>query len=187
MSFLNPWMLWGALGVGIPILVHLLNLYRFHETDWAAMRFLARAAQVRSRQIRLKDILLMLLRCLAVLLVVLALSRPIYRPKGLASAIGESRAGMVIGIDGSYSMLHKVPDRSRFDRAVNRAREIAETMKEGDPISLVLVGARHRVVLRNAPFSAERFATALGELSPLAERADLETLPEAVEPLLGQM
>lgn len=186
MSFLNPLMLWGLLGVSIPVLAHLLNLYRFRETDWAAMRFLARAAQVRSRQIRLKDILLMLLRCLAVLLLVLALSRPVLR-SGSAPPLGESRAGVVIGLDGSYSMMHEFAGRSRFDRAVERARQIGETVKEGDPVSLVLLGTPNRVLLRNVPFSAERFASVLDEVQPLAEAAGVEALPDAVEPLLDDM
>jgi hypothetical protein len=187
MGFLNPLMLWGLLGVSVPVLAHLLNLQRFRRTRWAAMRFLARAAQVRSRQIRLKDILLMLLRCLAVALVVLTLSRPVIRTGGAAAAIGHDRPGVVIALDASYSMLHKALERTRFDRALDRAREIAGTIDEGDPVSLVLVGAQHRVLLRNVPFHRERFEDELATLSPLAEHAALETLPEAVEPLLEQM
>jgi len=187
MSFLNPLLLWGALGVGLPVLAHLLNLHRFRETNWAAMRFLSRAAQIRSRQIRLKDLLLMLLRCLVVLLVVLALSRPVFNAEGAAAAIGQRRAGVIIAIDGSYSMLHQAAERSRFGRAVERARQIAATIKEGDPVSLVLVGAHHRVLLRNVPFQPQRFADKLATLSPLAEHAALPTLPETIQPLLTQM
>lgn len=180
-------MLWGMMGVGLPVLAHLLNLHRFRQTQWAAMRFLKRAAQVRSRQIRLKDILLMLLRCLIVALTVFALSRPVTRSEGAAAALGQSRAGVVIAIDGSYSMLHQTGERSRFDRALDRAREIADTVREGDPISLILVGARHRVLLRNAAFEPERFEEQLNTLSPLSEHAALETLPGTIQPLLSQM
>jgi hypothetical protein len=187
MSFLNPFLLWGLLGVSLPVLAHLLNLHRFRETDWAAMRFLSRAAQIRSRQIRLKDLLLMLLRCLVVLLVVLALSRPVLTAEGAAGAIGQSRAGVVIAIDGSYSMLHKAAERSRFDRAIEHARQIAGTIQEGDPVSLVLAGAHHRVLLRNVPFEPERFEDELATLSPFAEHAALPTLPETIQPLLAQM
>ncbi len=56
MSFLNPWMLLGGLGIALPILAHLLNKHQFEQTDWAAMQFLSRAINVRSRQIRLRDI-----------------------------------------------------------------------------------------------------------------------------------
>ena len=76
MTFLNPLILFGVLGIGLPILAHLINRQQIRRTDWAAMQFLNRSVRVRSRQIRLRDILLLLLRCLALLLLVLALSRP---------------------------------------------------------------------------------------------------------------
>ncbi|MEK9633705.1 MAG: BatA domain-containing protein, partial [Opitutae bacterium] len=76
MSFLNPLLLVAAIGVALPILAHLLNRQQVKRTDWAAMQFLNRNLRVRARQLRLRDILLLILRCLALLLLVLALSRP---------------------------------------------------------------------------------------------------------------
>ena len=38
-------MLVGLSGVGIPILIHLLNRYRHRELDWAAMELLRRALE----------------------------------------------------------------------------------------------------------------------------------------------
>ena len=55
MNFLNPLLLIGALGIGLPILAHLLNKHQFKQTDWAAMQFLNRAVNVRSRQIKLQS------------------------------------------------------------------------------------------------------------------------------------
>ena len=83
MTFLNPLLLLGALGIGLPILAHLLNKHQFKQTDWAAMQFLNRAVNVRSRQIKLRDFLLLLLRCLAILLLVLAIAKPILEEIGL--------------------------------------------------------------------------------------------------------
>ena len=67
MSFLNPLLLVAALGIGLPILAHLLNRLQVQRTDWAAMQFLNRSVRVRSRQIRLRDLLLLILRCVALL------------------------------------------------------------------------------------------------------------------------
>jgi hypothetical protein len=63
MSFLNPLLLFAAIGVSLPILAHLLNRQKVKRTDWAAMQFLNRNVRVRSRQLRLRDIFLLLLRC----------------------------------------------------------------------------------------------------------------------------
>ena len=42
MSFLNPLLLLGALGIALPIVAHLLNRFEVRQTDWAAMQFLNR-------------------------------------------------------------------------------------------------------------------------------------------------
>ena len=72
MSFLAPALLFGALGISLPILAHLLSRHKVQRTPWAAMQFLDRSVRVRSRQIRLRDLLLLCLRCLAVLFLVAA-------------------------------------------------------------------------------------------------------------------
>jgi|GEM_PF-4898852 len=36
MTFMNPWLLLGALGIGLPILAHLLNRYQVKRTDRSA-------------------------------------------------------------------------------------------------------------------------------------------------------
>ena len=64
MSYLNPLLLLGALGLALPILAHLLNRYQVKYTDWAAMRFLNRSVRVRSRQLKLRDIILLILMLL---------------------------------------------------------------------------------------------------------------------------
>ena len=65
MSFLNPLLLFAAFGVALPILAHLLNRYKVKRTDWAAMQFLNRSVRVRSRQLRLRDFILLCIRCLS--------------------------------------------------------------------------------------------------------------------------
>ena len=187
MTFLNPWLLLGLAGVGVPVLIHLLNRYRFRETDWAAMQFLARAARVRSRRIRLEDILLLLLRCLAVLLAVLAVARPAVREAGLPAAPGAPRAGVVIALDGSYSMMHKPGIRSRFDHAVVLARELAGTMRQGDPVTLVVLGSRPRVLLRNVGYDPGRVDGALSDISPLEEPLNLDAGAAALRRLAADM
>ncbi|MHC4506738.1 MAG: BatA domain-containing protein, partial [Planctomycetota bacterium] len=189
-GFLNPLLLLGTLAVGVPVLIHLLNRYRFRETDWAMMRFLIPATRIRSRQIKIQDVLLLVLRCLAVFLVILALARPTIRPEGASWPLGETRAGAVIALDASFSMHHTTGTRTRFEQALDQVRKIAATLKPGDPVTLVLVGSRMRVLLRNAPFDAERLEkelTGLARSGPLPERLNLDTLPGLLLPLVKEM
>ena len=187
MTFLNPMILLGVLGVGLPILAHLINRQQIRRTDWAAMQFLNRSVRVRSRQIRLRDILLLLMRCLALLLLVFALARPASDTADGFSLPGEQRAGVVIALDASFSMSHSDGDATRFERAIQMVKTIGEQIKQGDPVSLVLLGGEHRVVLRNVAYDPARFAKALAEQQPRPESMDLDSVPKRLEMLVDDM
>ena len=138
MTFLTPLLLLGALGVALPILAHLINRQQVKRTDWAAMQFLNRSVRVRSRQIRLRDVLLLCLRCLAIVLLVFAFAKPFVKDaQNVPSGIGERRAGVVIALDASYSMGHSDGSSTRFERAIDKIEVIANDLHPGDPITLV--------------------------------------------------
>ena len=109
------------------------------------MQFLNRAVNVRSRQIKLRDLLLLVLRCLAVLLLVLAIAKPILEQPSdaIASKLGERRAGVVIALDASFSMQHSDGSSTRFEQALEKVGVITEDIHPGDPVCLVLLGAEH--------------------------------------------
>ncbi|MCH7226288.1 BatA domain-containing protein [Haloferula sp. A504] len=186
MSFLNPWLLLAGLGIALPILAHLLNRQKVKRTDWAAMQFLNRNVRVRSRQIRLRDLLLLILRCVALLLLVLALSRPAWT--GDASWLpGERRAGVVIAIDSSFSMGEAGAGTSRFDEALKRVEVIRGEMHPGDPVTLVMLGDQHRVILRNMAYDEERFEQALQELDAGPGALELGSAPKFLADLVTDM
>lgn len=187
MTFLNPLLLLGVLGIGLPILAHLINRQRIKRTDWAAMQFLDRSVRVRSRQLRLRDLILLLMRCLAVLLLVLALARPATNSADVSWMPGEERAGVIIALDASFSMQHSDGKATRFERAIEKARIISEHIQPGDPVSLVLLGGEHRVVLRNVAYNAHRFAEVLSEQQAAAEPLDLDSVPKRLEALVQDM
>ncbi|KAA0992490.1 BatA domain-containing protein [Dyadobacter aurulentus] len=77
MEFLQPWMLWGATGVILPIAIHFWYQKKGEVIEWAASRWLFDETSLKHRGIRLHEILLSLIRCLLVLLLALILSQPI--------------------------------------------------------------------------------------------------------------
>jgi len=188
MTFLNPLLLLAGLGVALPILAHLLNRHRVQHTPWAAMQFLNKNVRVRSRQLRLKDILLLVLRCLAVLLVGLALAKPVMKEaEGVAARLGERRAGVIIALDASYSMQHSDGSTTRFQRALEQIRAIAEGIHAGDPVCLVLLGAEHKVVVRNMAFDSERFEAILQAQQATPESLNLDSVPMRLKELAEGM
>lgn len=187
MNFLNPLLLIGALGVALPIIAHLLNRYEVRKTDWAAMQFLNRNMRVQSRKIRLRDLLLLLVRCLALLLLIFALARPAWKGDAPGWLPGEARAGVVIAIDSSFSMGHGEAGSTRFDEALKRVEVVRGKMAPGDPVTLVLLGDDHRVVLRNMAYDRGRFSEALEAESVGPESLDLGSVPKVLAALVEDM
>ncbi|MCE9545961.1 MAG: BatA domain-containing protein [Planctomycetia bacterium] len=186
MSFLNSITLWGSLaaaGVSIPIVIHLLSRYRSKVVPWAAMELLRRAMVVRARRVRIEDLLLLAMRCLAVLLVALALARPVQTGAGW---VGEAKTSVVIGLDSSLSMAHEPGVQSRYDLAKQRVRDIVATLKPGDTVTLVLLGKRPLVRLHNVPSNDDRITTTLKAATPLGESVNLETCLEEIKRLIAE-
>ncbi|MCS7468604.1 BatA domain-containing protein [Stieleria sp. ICT_E10.1] len=76
MTLLNGVAMFAVFTVIVPILIHLRKRRKSKVVDWPAMQFLTRTATSRRRGVTLENLLLLLLRCLLVLLFVLAMARP---------------------------------------------------------------------------------------------------------------
>ena len=66
----------GLVAATAPIIIHLLNRRRFKVVEWAAMNFLRQAMQRNRRVLQLRDLVVLVLRCLAIALFGAALARP---------------------------------------------------------------------------------------------------------------
>ncbi|MCE5326871.1 MAG: VWA domain-containing protein [Planctomycetaceae bacterium] len=191
MSFLNSFWLWGPLaaaGVAVPIIIHLISRYRSRKVMWAAMELLRRALVVRSKRMRLEDLILLLLRCLAMALIALAMGRLVLSPSA-SSAIGggEGKAGVIIAIDGSFSMLHQGGEQTRFDLARKRVRDITATLSPGDPVSIILMGERPQIKLRNVAYDPERTEAVLKAMTATNESLNIEQCLEKIVMLAQEM
>jgi len=172
LPFLNPWMLFFLPAVGVPIIIHLLNRHRVETIEWGAMYLLCKVIIVRARQLRLEDILLMLLRCLIILLVLLALARPTTK---MLSVLRKPDTGVLIALDNSMSMSHRPGVASRFDKGIDRVREILRTVEPGRPVIVVTLASQPQVLLRTTAFDPGQTEALLEPLSPTHEPLNLET------------
>lgn len=71
-------MLWSALAVAIPIILHFWHQKKGKLLNWAATSWLIEKNLQQSRGIRLENILLLLLRCLLLIILAFFLSKPIF-------------------------------------------------------------------------------------------------------------
>src|ERR1700681_1399729 len=76
-GFLAPFYLLLGAAAAVPLVVHLLRRRSGLRVDFPAVRYLARAEQEHSRQLRIRNLLLMLLRVLATVLIAIAAARPL--------------------------------------------------------------------------------------------------------------
>lgn len=77
MLFLNPLLLWGLLAASIPVLIHLINKRRHKTIQWAAMQFLLKATRESRGKKKLRQILILTCRTLAIAALAFAAARPI--------------------------------------------------------------------------------------------------------------
>ena len=76
MSALAPWFLAGLLTIGVPIFVHLINRTRKTVVEFPSLMFLQKIPYKSVRRQKLRHLLLLALRCLVLVLLVAAFTRP---------------------------------------------------------------------------------------------------------------
>lgn len=135
MSFLNPLLLWGLLAAAIPIIIHLLNRRRHRTVKWAAMDFLLKATRESRGKKKLKHILILTCRALAIAALVFAIARPLL---GGFLGFGASVDTVVLILDRSASMERSEADGQPTKRELI-LRQVADAMGELESARLVLL------------------------------------------------
>ena len=146
MSFLNPFFLLGLAALAAPVLVHLVRRTRARRVEFPALYFVRQVPQRTIRRRTLRDLLLLALRCLALLLVVFAFTRPFFT--GAAPAAAEGTRFTVVLLDTSLSMRHA----DNFAEAKRRADALVGEAREGERVALVTFAEGYEVV---SNFTAE--------------------------------
>ncbi|HMR39952.1 MAG TPA: BatA and WFA domain-containing protein [Ignavibacteria bacterium] len=135
MTFLNPGLLLGLFAIAIPILIHLLNLRKIRKVDFSTLMFLKEIQKSKMRRIKLKQLLLLLLRILAIVFLVLSFSDPVY--DGVSGNRDNGNVTAVIVIDDSYSMTARDDKGQYLDQAKDAVNKILESHNESDKIYFI--------------------------------------------------
>ncbi len=144
LSFHNPAFLWGMLLAGLPIILHLLNRRRALRWSFSAYSFVMKSHKRLARRLKIKQLLLLLLRCLLLGLIPLALARPYWKPPQAPTvADDQGPAARMIVLDASMSMRAEMDGQSLFGRAIARARTLLGNVGRSDAVGLCLADALH--------------------------------------------
>jgi hypothetical protein len=133
MSFLAPLFLAGLGALSIPVIIHLINRERREVVQFPSLMFLQRIPYRSVRRQKLRHILLLTLRCLALAIVVMAFARPFVRRQGAVPLSGAGARELVVLIDRSYSM----GAGARWTRAQSAARRAVSTLTPMDRATIV--------------------------------------------------
>src|SRR5215510_9926112 len=102
MSFLYPGFLFALSAIAIPIIIHLFNFRRYKTIYFSNVRFLREVKEKTDARSRLKHLLILLCRILAISFLVFAFAQPYIKSKTTPVASGKKAIG--IFIDNSFSM-----------------------------------------------------------------------------------
>ncbi len=120
MSFVHPEFLWALTLVSVPILIHLFNFRRFRKEYFSNVAFLKELKQETKKQSRLKKLLVLLFRILAVILLVLAFAQPYFPGK---NKIPVSKVSLIY-LDNSFSMEGTLDEGQAFQLAKSKVVEL---------------------------------------------------------------
>jgi hypothetical protein len=134
MSLLFPAFL-TALGViAIPIIVHLFYFRRFKKVYFTNVRFLKEVKEETSNRQKLRNLLVLAMRCLAIAFMVLAFAQP-FIPKSDDVKRGEQAISLYI--DNSYSMNTRSKDAPLLELAKKRAKDIVAAYGVSDRFQIL--------------------------------------------------
>lgn len=128
MRFAIPILIFGLYLLLVPLIIHLINMMRHRRVQWAAMDFLLASYKKHRNYVWLKQLLLLLARISAVLLLVALVAHFQGCDGDLIAKFGGTVTHHYVLIDDSYSMSDSSGARhtgsSEPDRAIDRAKKV---------------------------------------------------------------
>lgn len=135
MQFLNPFILFGLLASSIPILIHLINRRKQKKLEFSTLKFLKELQSTRIRNIKLRQIILLILRTLLITFIVLAFARPTI-DNAIPGFVSYSSTNTGIIVDNSFSMDVSDSKGNRLRQTRSIFEKILDESKDEDKLFL---------------------------------------------------
>lgn len=126
MNFVYPGFLWASLVILIPIIIHLFHFRRYKKIIFPHVRFLQDIQRETQSVKKVRNLLVLISRILAILFLVFAFAQP-FIPAN-SSRINPASDVVGIFIDNSFSMEARGKDGPVFEEAKEKAREVVGAM-----------------------------------------------------------
>ena len=133
MGVLAPLFFLGLATLAVPVVIHMIQRERKEVTEFPSLMFIRKIPFHSFRRQRIRNWLLLILRCAAILLLLAAFSRPFFRAAALAAVTSTARE-VVILLDRSYSMAYD----DRWDQAKTAASDIVNQLGPDDRATVIV-------------------------------------------------
>lgn len=175
-SFLSPLFLIGAVAAAVPILLHLFHRKTEVVIDFPAVSLLKRAPVQQHRRRRLRELLLLALRVVALVLLAIAFARPYFA----GSAAPDAAPLAVIAVDTSMSMTAP----GQFDRARAAATQAVAAAKSSEALALIGFNDAASVIVQPTT-DRSAITSAVAEMTPGSNGTRFRTALARASELIG--
>lgn len=134
MQFVFPSFLWALLLLAIPIIIHLFFFRRFKKVYFTNVKFLKEVKEETSSRNKLKNLLILLSRLLALAFLIFAFAQPFLPSKNQRI---QGNKAVSIYIDNSFSMSALANDVSLLNKAKQKAQEIIAAYGEDERFQIL--------------------------------------------------
>lgn len=193
-SLTMPWMLAGLSMLALPVAAHLYHRRSVRRIVFPAITLLVDASANRSRFLRLRGPLLLLLRCMAVLFVTLAFTQPMWHvsddsPETSAiSGKSGNRHGVVILLDQSASTRTVADGLSLYERLrVHADRTLSHAATDAALAGVVYAKSVPESQLETMSGHIEALRAAVKDSAPTYEHADMPAALSLAGELLAEV
>ena len=180
-ELLNLALAGGIAAAAAPVIIHIAHRRRLKPIEWGAMRFLQTMLQRRRRSLSIENLLLLIIRILALTCLAFALMRPNF--SFTAGSLGGdvisrgAKTAAVLLIDDSVSS-----GAGRTMPAIDGVKKLAlaylDTLKTGDEVSIIPL-SRLRSPPADPLYDLDAARQQVQELRPTAIGSDMPALVEA--------
>lgn len=133
MNFVYPNFLWALGLLAIPVIIHLFNFRRYQTVYFSKVDLLTEAIEDSKSGNKLKHLLVLLSRMLAITALVIAFAQPYKATKNLQN----TKTISSIYIDNSFSMQAQGQDGDLLNEVKNKALELVTSFEENEKINLL--------------------------------------------------
>jgi hypothetical protein len=173
MHFLAPGFALFAVLFGVPILIHLIGRSRARVRQFAALELLLKSEKRVARRTKIRQLLLLFLRALAIAAVPLILAKPFVEAMSdLPAAVGSAQSAVIV-IDDSLSMSARRSGKTLLAEAKQRAHRIVSALGSDAEAAIVLGSRAGGAPVAELTADRARLEHAIDAIGPTHRATDL--------------